>query len=317
MQRLAQWDGVAAISRWAYPQEPDHYLRDIVLNSHTVRDFQRNVMIPIARIIARRTSEGFTCSGLEHLSSQPTLYISNHRDIVMDAFFLQMVLDDNQFETSQIVVGSNLMANSVMTDLAYANKMLPIGRGGTKRGFAEELLRMSKALHSALQPDVPEQGSSVWIAQRNGRTKDRHDHTDPAIIHMMNACGKIQDYRIVPLSITYEIEPNASYKAHYLWHKEHGTEPLVEDYMAQMVEGITQHKGRIHYAFLPPLDISDLLTLPSKEFFHAVAERIDQAIGSGRQQWPSSPQVRAQWEAMRFAVPPQELPYMDLFDPQA
>lgn len=312
--RLSQSENVRVVSQWAYPDEADDYLTKKLLTVKSVYEFQRDVMIPIAHVIVGRTSQGLTWSGIENLNNTPTLFISNHRDIVLDAYLLQVILMENGFETSQIIAGTNLYVNEFVNDIAASNKLIAIGRGGSKRGFGEAMMHISSLLRQSLVPKDSE-GASVWIAQRNGRTKDRIDKTDPSIIHMLSMTGPITNYRIVPLTITYEIEPNAAYKAKSLWNIDNPGEQTAENYLEQILESILQNKGHIHYTFHPQLDMSGT-GLPPKEYFQLIAQRIDSAILSGYQQWKKCDTVEQQWQELLAAVPEHLRPYMLRFAPR-
>jgi len=304
---------VRVVSRWAYPNEPDDYLSDKLASVETVLDIQRDVMIPLAHVILQRTACGMTWSGLENINHKPTLFISNHRDIVLDAYFLQLILIENGFETSQIIAGTNLLVNDFVIDIARTNKIISIGRGGSKRGFGEEMIHISSLLRQALTA-ADGIGSSVWIAQRNGRTKDRIDKTDPSIIHMLCTTGPITEYRIVPVTITYEIEPNASYKARHLWHLDNPDSVVEENYLEQMLDSILQPKGHIHYTFHKPLNLSVEKTTP-KEYYHIIAHRVDEAVLSGYRQWKKDYSVERQWQEMFLNTPSELRPYMAIFAP--
>lgn len=302
------------MSKWAYPGKADDYLSQKIHACNSIFDLQRDVMIPLAHVILDRTSQGMTWSGLDNVTHAPTLFISNHRDIVLDAYFLQVILLENGYETSQIIAGTNLYANEFVTDIADCNKLIAIGRGGSKRGFGEAMLHISELLRRSLSPADGE-GSSVWISQRNGRTKDRIDKTDPSILHMLSMTGSIADYRIVPVTITYELEPNASYKARHLWHLDHPETAVEENYMEQMLGSILQDKGHIHYTFHPQLDMSGS-ELPHKEYFQLLAGRSDKAILSGYRRWERSDVVERQWQKMVAATPEELHPYMERFNPE-
>lgn len=279
----------------------------------SVDDFQRVVMIPLAHEIIKRTSCGMTWSGIENLRQGPLLYISNHRDIVLDAYLLQVILLENGFETSQIIAGTNLYVNQFVSDIAITNKIIAIGRGGSKRGFGEEMMHISSLLRQSLTA-ANECSSSVWIAQRNGRTKDRIDRTDPSIVHMLNMTGPISDYCIVPVTITYEIEPNAIYKARHLWHIDHHDAHIEENYLEQILGSILQAKGRIHYAFHEPVNLANEGLAP-KVYFQHVAHRIDEAITSGYKRWQKNDEVERQWSEMLSSAPDELKPYMRRFAP--
>ena len=311
-QRLAKSDNTHVVSLWAFPNEPSDYLSKKLCLVDSVNSFQRDIMIPLAHAILNRTAKGLTFSGLDNIPDSPTLFISNHRDIVLDAYFLQVILLENNIETSQIIAGTNLFVNPFVTDIAYCNKLVPIGRGGSKRAFGEEMIHISEHLRNTLTS--ADGGASVWIAQRNGRTKDRKDKTDPSIIHMLCTTGTIDAYNIVPVTITYEIEPNAVYKALYLYQQDHPDATSEENYMEQIIGSILQPKGHIHYSFHPRVDLT-CHEVSHKEYYQLVAHRIDDAILSGYKHWEKNQDVEKQWENMLNSVPTHVRPYLHTFDP--
>lgn len=313
--RLSQSENVRVVSQWAYPDKPSDYIAKKIAAASTVLELQRDVMIPLAHAVLEHTARGFSFSGIENLSHKPTLFISNHRDIVLDAYFLQVILLENGFDTSQIIAGTNLYVNEFVTEIALCNKIIAIGRGGSKRGFGEQMMQISELLRRSLTA-ADGQGSSVWIAQRNGRTKDRIDKTDPSIIHMLSMTGSIADYHIVPVTITYELEPNAAYKARHLWHLDHPEATLEENYMEQMLGSILQNKGHVHYSFHPAIDLGCPEGLSNKEYYQLVARRIDEEILSGYHHWPKDELVERQWQEMTEAAPEEVRPYMQAFAPQ-
>lgn len=314
MSRLAQSDNVRVVSRWAFPDKNEAFLQEKISSLGSIDSFQREVMIPLAHVILQRTSQGISFSGLENLSNSPTLFISNHRDIVLDAYFMQVILLENGFDTSQIIAGTNLYVNQFVNDIALCNKIIAIGRGGSKRGFGEEMIHISEMLRQSLTSG--EKGSSVWIAQRNGRTKNRIDRTDPSVIHMLSMTGPIADYRIVPVTITYELEPNALYKAQFLWHLDHPQAPLEENYMEQIISSVLQNKGHIHYCFHPAIDLTCPNGLSAKEYYQLVAQRVDTAILAGYHHWPKCDTVEKQWMQIVASAPHDIQAYLQTFNPQ-
>lgn len=313
--RLSKSENVRVVSQWAYPDRPANYLSEKIGGLESIVEFQRDIMIPLAHVILGRTAQGFSHSGLENVTHKPTLFISNHRDIVLDAYFLQVILLENGFETSQIIAGTNLYVNEFVTDIALCNKIIAIGRGGSKRGFGEAMMHISEELRQSLA-GCDGRGASVWIAQRNGRTKDRIDKTDPSIIHMLSMTGSIAEYRIVPVTITYELEPNAAYKARHLWHNDHPEAAVEENYMEQMLSSILQNKGHVHYSFHPAVDLACPEGLSPKEYYQLVACRIDEEILNGYRQWPKDETVESQWQEMVAAAPEEVRPYMQTFAPR-
>ena len=119
---------------------------------------------------------------------QDYLFVSNHRDIVLDAAFLQVLLVDAGRRTSEITFGANLMQGQMVIDIGRSNKMFRVERPTTVTSPRDFLLR-SKYLSDYIRYTLREKKESVWIAQRNGRTKDGVDATDQGIVKMFGLSG--------------------------------------------------------------------------------------------------------------------------------
>ncbi len=225
---------------------------------NSVKEFQMEFMHPAARVIINRSSELLTGSGFENLDkNQAYLFIANHRDIMLDSGILNMLLVENGFDSSEITIGDNLMTNQFISDFVRINKILTVSREGTGR----ELYDISRKLSAYIRYTITEKNVSVWIAQRNGRTKDGNDLTQTGLLKMLNISGtgtfaeKFSQLKIVPVSISYEYEPCDLLKVQ---------ESFLSDLNAQYVKapgedlnsiitGIMQPKGRIHLAIGKPI----------------------------------------------------------------
>ncbi len=245
---------------------------------HDVDSFQADAMYRACQYLIQNTVSSFTCSGQEYLDGTPSLFISNHRDIVVDSLLLQYQLVTLGHPTTHIVIGANLFEMPLMAQLAKVNKMITIPRGGGLKSYYSNLMQLSSLLHSL----VVGQGQSVWIAQRNGRTKDGIDRTEPALVKMISSTGTdpvqtLAAMHIVPLSISYQWEPCAPLKARELCLRQQGpyTKAPGED-TESIVSGITQHKGHVHLAVCPPLTLAELQATQGNP--HSVADLIDSRI---------------------------------------
>jgi hypothetical protein len=225
------------------------------------------------------TSSGFSVSGLDQLAAhQPYLYMSNHRDIAMDPAFIDYAMFHNDHDTVRIAIGDNLLTKPYVGDLMRLNKSFIVNRTATApRQVLKALRELSSYIrHSIVKDQVP-----VWIAQREGRAKDGIDRTEPAIIKML-AIGKnkgmelgeyIASLKIVPVAISYELDPCDGLKAAELYERaETGTYEKAEDEdVASIGTGIAGNKGQVHVAFGTPLAAG--LDTPE-----AVATAMDQQI---------------------------------------
>jgi hypothetical protein len=226
------------------------------------------------------TTAGFSVSGLEQLdTARPWLFMSNHRDIVMDPAFTNYALNRDGHQTVRIAIGDNLLTKPWVSDLMRLNKSFIVKRSP---GSGRALLAASRHLAEYIRMSLQEERVPVWIAQREGRAKDGIDRTEPAVIKMLamsrdkqtetfseviNALG------IVPVSISYELDPCDGFKARelYLRSTTGSYAKAEQEDVASIARGISGDKGRVHVAFGTPL---------AGEFADAdqVAQEIDRQV---------------------------------------
>ncbi|MCB1854936.1 MAG: 1-acyl-sn-glycerol-3-phosphate acyltransferase [Halieaceae bacterium] len=226
------------------------------------------------------TTGGFSVSGLEQLDARRAyLYISNHRDIAMDPAFTNYALHRAGRDTVRIAIGDNLLTKPWVSDLMRLNKSFIVKRSVSG---PRELLASSRLLANYIQHSLLQEHAPVWIAQREGRAKDGVDRTEPAVIKMLamsrdkasQTFGEhIASLGIVPVAISYELDPCDALKANELYQKAtagHYLKGAQED-VASIGQGIAGNKGRVHVAFGTPLgdDLADA---------GAVAAEIDRQV---------------------------------------
>ena len=260
---------------------------------HTVEEFQLRFMQPLVQQIMKTTTNGVTIDGLEQLDpTRQYLFISNHRDIVLDAAVLDVLFVQHDFPTCEISFGDNLMVNEFAIQLARCNRMFPIHRTGSKREQYEALIKTSQYIHYAMK----HKRASIWIAQRNGRTKDGNDRTEQGLIKMFTM-GQEESFvdcmdslNIVPLAISYEIEPCAERKIRetFIRQQQGHYEKAKDEDMRSVSEGALQDKGKVHYTVCRPIDREELKACAATANdgdknapFLALANLIDQRIHLG------------------------------------
>ena len=273
-------------------------LRNRYRNIHNIKDLQ-DLMRKYVGFCIRRTSLGLTTTGLENLpSDRPCLFISNHRDIVLDSAIVVFTLGPRDVPNMQIAIGDNLFESGWEKEIMRLNRGFMVVRSaGSKRAQYEALVTTSKYIRHTL-----EQGESVWISQRQGRSKDGLDKTDPALIKMLLLAYRdenadlsywLERVNLVPISVTYEIDPCAPLKAMELYTRETtGTyeKDNREDFRS-IVQGIKGFKGRVHLAFseaIKPNEVKqngnpNLKSADADEF----ASRIDASITAGLRTFPT------------------------------
>lgn len=208
------------------------------------------------------TTGGFSVSGLEHLDPvSPYLYMSNHRDIAMDPAFINYALHGAGYETVRIAIGDNLLTKPWVSDLMRLNKSFIVKRSVSG---PRELLAASKKLANYIQHSLQQEHVPVWIAQREGRAKDGIDRTEPVVIKMlsMSRDKKTQEFDshiaglgIVPVAISYELDPCDALKANELYQlaSEGAYTKGAQEDVASIGRGISGNKGRVHVSFGTPL----------------------------------------------------------------
>lgn len=295
MNRIAENPMFPVLASYVFPDEPVEQLRDMVSNIGTISDFQRKVMFHAnERIIAQSITE-FTFDGMENISkSRCYVYLSNHRDIMLDASLLQNVLIMNGFDTTEITFGANLMQGQLVIDIGKSNKMFRVERPG---GSIREFYKASMHLSDYIRHTIVEKKQSVWIAQRNGRTKDGTDRTDQGIINMfrMSSEGKstsLSQLNLLPVSVSYEWEPCDILKTLELYARRQG--PYIKkpgEDLNSILTGILQPKGRVHFHICEPiseLDMEPYNSLSSNDFNKKIAALVDQRICSAFKLWPNN-----------------------------
>ena len=209
------------------------------------------------------TTAGFSTSGLEALEDGPYLFISNHRDIALDPAFTNYALHRLGRQTCRIAIGDNLLSKPWISDLMRLNKSFIVKRS---LPGPRQLLAASRLLADYIKTSIAEEHCPIWIAQREGRAKDGLDATEPAVIKMLmlardksEAFGlSVEELRIVPVSISYELDPCDALKAHELASvARDGLYSKAEhEDAASIAAGISGQKGRVHIAFGKVLDDS-------------------------------------------------------------
>lgn len=296
MQRIAASGSLPILAMYVYPGENVEDVRKKIASYTTIKDFQTETMRIVNEQVVKNTTNGFSCSGIEHLSpDRQYLYVSNHRDIMLDASLLQYYLFTQGFETTEITFGANLMQGQLVIDIGKSNKMFKVERpGGSIRDFYQKSVHLSKYIRYAIN----EKHNSVWIAQRNGRTKNGMDKTDQGIIKMFcmsepdDKIKAISDLHIVPVSVSYEWEPCDVLKTLELYESQFAkyTKKPGED-LNSILTGILQQKGRVHFELCEPVTDVDLHAfdgMTNNEYHRAVSHLIDQRIVNAYRLYPNN-----------------------------
>ncbi len=273
---------------FAFPSQNIEDIKALLRSCKTRYDVQERVMYHVIRMLIEKTMGQFTHSGTENISADTGyLIISNHRDIVLDAFLLQYVMFVNSLPTTCSTMGDNLWASQFIIDLCRTNGAVRIFRK-TEEMPTRELLLNSQHLSEYLRHTITG-GESVWIAQRNGRTKDGCDSTDQGVLKMLTLSGSgdfaadLGELNITPMSISYQYEPCDVMKAIELAHKQSGEayHKAENEDVISILTGIKQQKGDVNVTLCKPISreqLNTLAELPRAEAYKALMELIDRAI---------------------------------------
>ena len=278
-------------------------------------DFQKRFMKPVVSYIIRKHTDGcaFDDTALTSLLGRAkrqsrahplplTLYqqrftfVSNHRDIVLDSAFLDLLLFKNGYPTTvEIGIGDNLLIYPWIKRLVRMNKAFTVRRGLSAHEMFESSQLMSRYIHFA----VTKKKENIWIAQREGRAKDSDDRTQESVLKMlaMGAANKdatvadsLRELNIVPLTISYEFDPCDYLKAQEFQQKRDNPsfKKSKQDDLDNMKTGILGYKGRVTYHCGTPINqwIDELRELPKNEFFAQLAQRMDREIHRGYTLYP-------------------------------
>lgn len=279
-------------------------LRLAFMGVKTPLDFQLRFMKPVVWYAVRKCTDGLTFDD-SRLSQSSTLtaaphaqgenpqtrytFVSNHRDIVLDSAFLDVLLNKNHYPTTvEIGIGDNLLIYPWIKTLVRMNKAFTVRRGLT----AHEMMRSSQLMSRYIHYAVTQKHENIWIAQREGRAKDSSDHTQESVLKMLAMGGDLSELNIVPLTISYEYDPCDYLKAQEMQQKRDNPafKKSKQDDLDNMRTGIMGYKGRVHYHCAPSVNtwLGELKNLPKKEYFEQLAQRMDREIHANYRLFPGN-----------------------------
>ena len=292
LERIVANPLLSNIAQYVFPEMDENLFKQLLLSCQTKEDFQVKVMSQVVAKILKGTAKELTFSGLEYFAGgKKHLIVSNHRDIVLDSAIIQLILHQHGVETTEIAVGDNLITSSFIEDITRSNKMIKVIRSSNPR----EVYTTSKVLSEYIRYNVANEKSSIWIAQRNGRTKDGVDVTEQGLLKMFDMSGSgdfVKDFAelsILPTSVSYEFEPCDVQKAveMYVSKRQKYVKAEGED-LKSILTGIMQPKGNIHISFNAPVsleEIQEASQLDKNEKFKAICTAMDKKIVSEYKLW--------------------------------
>ena len=287
-----------ALMSFTFPDVKEEVWAEQLKKTHSKRDFQANFIYNAVQKVLEKSSEGLTTSGFEKLDKHaPYLYISNHRDIILDTSLLNVCLLDHGLVMTASAIGDNLVQKTFLHVLSRLNRNFVVQRGLSPR----ELLQSSKLMSEYICQLLTRENRSVWIAQREGRTKDGNDSTQQGVLKMLamasdeqNLMDFFKKVKIVPVSISYEYDPTDALKMPQLLAQakdEVYVKEKNEDFNT-LLSGIMGQKKRIHIHVGDVLDTElDAIAATNDNVnkqIQALAQVIDDSILSTYKLWPTN-----------------------------
>ena len=295
--KVANHPAVFAISEYLFPDRPITYLRDALKSVRNIDEFQEKVMNDAVLWCVEHTMNEFSYSGISYIKGikGKFLAMSNHRDIILDPAITQMVFFKNGIPLTEICVGDNLIKESRTVEyLLRSNRMIKVIRGISAR----ELYLSSQVLSKYIRQTITSGKASIWLAQRQGRTKDGIDTTEQGLLKMLDMSGEksfqenFSELNIIPLSISYEYEPCDVRKAREILISR--TKKYVKarhEDMHSIVMGIRQKKGNVHLNFGLPLtegEIEVASKCDKNDRYQAIRQAVDKRVIAGYHLWKTN-----------------------------
>lgn len=298
VKSIARHPMMKALMNFTFPETDEKIWSEKLKETNSIYDFQKNFISHTIRKILETSSQGLTHSGFDQLDKNTSyLFISNHRDIILDTSLLNLILLESGHVMTASAIGDNLVQQTFLHKLAKLNRNFLVQRGLPLR----EQLKSSKLMSEYIFQLINVENCSVWIAQREGRTKDGNDSTQQGILKMMAMASREQSLseffkkiKIVPLSISYEYDPTDVLKMPQLLAK-HNDEVYVkakdEDFNT-MMSGVLGQKKRIHLHAGKVMqseygEIEAQFDNKNRQL-QAIAQLIDDSIIQNYQLWPTN-----------------------------
>ncbi|HEY6915787.1 MAG TPA: 1-acyl-sn-glycerol-3-phosphate acyltransferase, partial [Paludibacter sp.] len=270
-----------------YPLMPKEVIKQRLLSFHSNYSFQKEMVYPFLQYLEANMTKGIDLNGLDKIDkSKPYLYISNHRDIILDSAFLCGKLIEKEMDTVEIAIGDNLLIYPWIEDLVRVNKSFIVKRGLSAR----QILESSQRLAAYIAYTINAKNQSIWIAQREGRAKDSDDRTQESLLKMFNMSGtgsfieNISKLNICPLSISYEYDPCDFLKAMEMQQRRDSScfKKQPQDDLINMQTGVMGYKGKVVYQITGDIN-RDLQRIAAEttnrnEQIELTAELIDRRI---------------------------------------
>ncbi len=289
LERLSNEKQFMKVLSTVYPLMPKEIIKQRLTSYKTNLEFQRNFVFPFLQNLEFTLTKGIDLVGIELIdTSKPYLYISNHRDIILDSALLCAKLIEKGIDTVEIAIGDNLLIFPWIEELVRVNKSFIVKRGLSPRQVLESSQLLSEYIHYT----ITEKNQSIWLAQREGRAKDANDRTQDSLLKMLNMYGtedvatNLSKLNICPVSISYEYDPCDYLKAKEFQQKRDNPDFKKQpfDDLLNMQTGVMGYKGKVVYTLAGEID-KEILALAAEnknknELISNTAKLIDKKIHS-------------------------------------
>ena len=296
LDRVSRHPMLPIISKYLFPKSSVDALAQKLRSVRSIDEFQAVIMIDVINAVLARTSEGFTFSGMDNLTSLDGkfLAISNHRDIVLDPALILYAMHASGLPFAELCVGSNLLQSRLIEDLMKSNRMIKVIRGISAR----QMYLNSHTLSKYIRLSITTGTASIWVAQKEGRAKNGLDKTEQGLLKMFDMSGEkgfeenFKELNIVPMSISYEYEPCDSRKAReILMSRDAPYVKRPKEDLHSILTGIRQAKGHIHLSVGKPLshdDIAAAASLCGNDRYQHLRGILDERITHGYKLWKTN-----------------------------
>jgi len=297
LERLTNEKQFMKVLSTIYPLMPKELIKQKLMSFGSNYEFQKELVYPFLQYLEANMTKGIKINGLDKIDKDDAfLYISNHRDIILDSAFLCSKLIENEMDTVEIAIGDNLLIFPWIEDLVRVNKSFIVKRGLSAR----QVLESSQRLSAYLAHTIVDKNQSIWIAQREGRAKDSDDRTQESLLKMFNMAGdgnfteNLTTLNICPLSISYQYDPCDFLKAKEFQERRDNPnfQKRPQDDLLNMEIGVMGYKGAVVYELTGT--INKELAAIAKENTNRntqitlVAELIDKRIHSNYTIFPNN-----------------------------
>lgn len=294
IERLIAEPGFRKTIKYFFPNVPIEVTEQTLRSIKTIKEFQRKFIATLVTGLEKKTTNGVSFEGLENIEDgKGYIFMSNHRDIILDSAFLNTHLALLGKETSEIAIGSNLLIFPWITDMVKLNRTFVV-----KRNLSVKELMVSSMIQSKyIRNTIINRHTSIWIAQREGRTKNGDDKTQGSVLKMFNMCesGDVVEnlikLNIIPVTFSYEYDPVDTYKVAEAYNKmmDSSFKKSKSDDVAGMREGMAWKKGRVNIHIGKPVndDLASMPKAPNKNAqYDEIAKLIDKKIYAGYKFYP-------------------------------